>query len=268
LVDSLLGEATLITHSYPRSARPEQIHKGAIQYVNHAAAPETATPHAASLIIEPASVRLFSGLGKDEINSILGAATRKKFKARETIISSGQVTSHLYLVRMGNVNFYVVTSDGREILLRRLVPGNVFGVAAFLSEPGGYMGTAQAVHDTEVLMWDHRLVRQLAKAHPGLSENALRTVLRYLALYVKRHIGLLSNTAEERLACALTSLGSRAGHLLPSGIEVEIKNEDLASLADVGFFTATRLLKEWEREGAVKKSRGKVLIRCPEKLIA
>jgi CRP/FNR family transcriptional regulator, nitrogen oxide reductase regulator len=225
-------------------------------------------PSKAHATTETPSVRLFSGLKKDESDSILAVATKRRFKARETIMSSGQVASHLFLVKTGSVNFYVVTDDGKEILLRRLVPGNVFGVATFLSEPTGYLGAAQAVDDSEVLMWDHRLVRQLVSAHPRLSENALRTVLRYLALYVKRHVGLVSNTAEERLAGVLTSLGSRAGHAHPAGVEVEIKNEDLASLADVGFFTASRLLKRWERKGAVEKSRGRVLIRCPEKLIA
>jgi CRP-like cAMP-binding protein len=56
--------------------------------------------------------------------------------------------------------------------------------------------------------------------------------------------------------------------MVPSGVEIEIKNEDLASLADVSFFTASRCLQEWERKGAVEKSRGKVLIRSPEKLLA
>jgi CRP-like cAMP-binding protein len=78
----------------------------------------------------------------------------------------------------------------------------------------------------------------------------------------------VSNIAQERLACALSSLGSRIGHALPNGVEVDIKNEDLASLADVSIFTASRLLKDWERKGAVEKSRGKVLIRRPEKLLA
>jgi CRP/FNR family transcriptional regulator, nitrogen oxide reductase regulator len=235
---------------------------------NESVARGTSAPSQLPPIIEPASVQLFSGLGKHERESILAVGTIRRFKARETVVSSGQAATHLFLVRIGSIDFYVVTDDGREILLRRLVPGNVFGVATFLSEPTGYLGTARVAHDAEVLTWDHKLVRQLASAHPGLSENALRTVLRYLALYVKRHIGLVSQTAEERLACTLTSLGSRAGHILPAGMEVEIKNEDLASLADVGFFTVSRILKQWERKGAVEKSRGKILIRCPEKMIA
>jgi CRP-like cAMP-binding protein len=56
--------------------------------------------------------------------------------------------------------------------------------------------------------------------------------------------------------------------MVPSGVEVDVKNVELASLADVSSFTASRLLQEWERKGAVEKSRGKVLIRSPEKLLA
>jgi len=141
-------------------------------------------------------------------------------------------------------------------------------VAAFLSEPTGYLGTAKSVSRSEVLIWDHRMVSQLARVYPRLAENALRTALRYIALHTERHMRLVSGSAQDRLAFALTSLGSRAGHALPTGVEIDVKNEDLASLADVNFFTATRLLKEWERKGAVEKSRGKVLIRCPEKLVA
>jgi CRP-like cAMP-binding protein len=55
---------------------------------------------------------------------------------------------------------------------------------------------------------------------------------------------------------------------VPAGVEVEITNQDLASLADVSFFTASRVLKRWERDRTLEKSRGKVLIRCPEKLLS
>jgi CRP-like cAMP-binding protein len=219
-------------------------------------------------MIEPASVRFFTGLGKNETSVILAAATRRSFKGGEIVARADEPATHLFLVRDGCVDFYVVTSDGREILLRRLVSGNIFGVGAFLSQPAGYVGTSMAVHSSEVLMWEHPVIRQLARAYPRLAENALRTVLRYVALFAERHIALVSKPAQERLAFALTSLGSRTGHMVPTGVEIDIKNKDLASLADVSFFTASRLMQAWDRKGAVEKSRGKVLIRCPEKLLA
>jgi CRP-like cAMP-binding protein len=172
------------------------------------------------------------------------------------------------VLRTGIVNFHIVTEKGQKILLRRFVPGNSFGIAAFLEEPSGYLGTAIAVNDTEVLAWERRNVLHLARAYPRFSQNAFRIALGYIAIYAQRHISLVSHMAQERLACALTSVASREGCLLSDGVEINIRNKDLASLADVGLFTASRLLKKWERSGAITKSRGRVLVRCPEKLLA
>jgi CRP-like cAMP-binding protein len=219
-------------------------------------------------MIEPAKVGLFTGLTPNEIRGILTVATKRQFDASDVIIRQTEPGTRLFIVQIGNIDYQIATSDGKNILLWRFVPGDVFGVAAFLYEPTGYLGTAKSVFRSEVLVWDHRTVLQLARTYPRLAENALRTALRYIGLYIERHMRLVSGNAQERLAFALTSLGSRSGHALPTGLEIEIKNEDLASLADVNFFTATRVLKAWERKGAVEKSRGRVLIRCPEKLLA
>ena len=219
-------------------------------------------------MIEPSSVQLFTGLGRSETRVILAAAVRRTIEASQIIIRTNEPATRLFLVKTGFVDYYVPTEQGREILIRRLGPGNVFGVGAFLSDPTGYMGAAKTVCDSEILIWEHRVIQRLAQCYPRLTENALRTALRYLALYARRHIGLVENTAQERLACALSALGSRTGHALPAGVEIDIKNEDLASLADVSIFTTSRILKDWERMGVVDKSRGKVLIRCPEKLLA
>lgn len=211
---------------------------------------------------------LFSGLGQNEIKAVKEAAARRSIEASRIIVRANEIANKLFLIEAGFVDYYVSTEDGRDILLRRLVAGDVFGVASFLSKPTGYLGTAKAVRHTNVLEWKDLLIRELAKTYPLLVENALRTTLRHLALYAKRHIGLVSNTAQERIAWALSSLGSRTGHAVPNGMEVDIKNEDLASLADVGIFTTSRILKDWDRHKVLEKGRGKVIIRSPEKLLA
>ena len=95
----------------------------------------------------------------------------------------------------------------------------------------------------------------------------MHVALRYVAVFAERHERLVTVTAEQRLARALTRLGVRTGTRKRSGVEVRIKNEQLASLADVSPFTASRLLKRWERDGVITKSRGIVHIICPEKLL-
>jgi hypothetical protein len=68
------------------------------------------------------------------------------------------------------------------------------------------------------------------------------------------------------LAVTLLDLGHRTGRVLPTGVEIEATNEQLGSLADISCFTASRLLKEWERGGAISKVREKVVIHTPEAL--
>jgi CRP-like cAMP-binding protein len=214
------------------------------------------------------SARLFAGLDRDEATAILAVATRLKFRASDTIIRAEGKATHLIIVKKGFVDFSVMTEEGQDVLLRRFVPGDVFGIAALLQEPLGYLGTALAVGDVEVIAWDQKIASRIARAYPRFSQNAFRMALHYIAIYAHRHMSLVFDSAQERLAYALTNTASRAGTMLPTGVEIGIRNEDLASLADMSIFTASRLMKKWERAGAIEKGRGKVLIRCPEKLLA
>jgi CRP-like cAMP-binding protein len=219
-------------------------------------------------VTKPLSVALFKGLSPHEIDTIRAAAAKRTLEASQIISRAEEPAGHLILLEVGCVDYYIETSEGREILLRRLVPGNALGYATFLTEPSGFLGTAKTVCKTETLVWEHQVVRQLSTAYPRLVENALRASLRHIALYAKRHIRLVSTTAKQRVAYALTNLGSRAGRTHTGGVEIDIRNDDLASLADVNSFTVSRILGAWEQQMVIAKSRGKVLIRSPEKMLA
>lgn len=211
---------------------------------------------------------IFSGLSEHQTALVRHAAVRRTFRASEIIASAEEPALRFFLPEIGYVDYFILTHEGTQLLLRRLAPGDPFGFAAFLSEPTGYLGTAKSVGNSEILVWDHHMIRHLARSYPRLVENGLRIALNYIALYAKRHIAIVSNTAQERVACVLASLGSRFGRAVPAGLQVEVKNDDLASLSDVNFFTVSRVLKHWEQQGAIIKSRGKVLIRRPEDLLA
>ena len=214
------------------------------------------------------SIRLFDGLEKGQVYRILAAATRRKYKPSDALIRAEEPATRLIYLKTGSANYYITTEKGQQILMRRFGPGDPIGIAAFLIHPVGYFGTASAVGEVEAFTWEHRSLRQLAEEYPKLPQNAFRLALYYVALYAKRHMALVNDKAQGRLAHALTDVASRTGNVRNSGVEVDIRNTDLAALADVSFFTVSRLLNKWESSGLVEKSRGKVLIRCPEKLLA
>ena len=216
----------------------------------------------------PPTVDWFTeGIGKPEIDAILSKATIRGFQAKEVIFRSGELAKRLYLLRKGSVKFYRESHDGQEVVMGWLTPGELFGLGTLPAHPLNYLGTAETLDDCEAYVWERASILRLALHYPRLAANCLRISLHYVAQFAERHISLASSSVEERLAHTLTDLGDRAGQATPGGVEVDVKNEQLASLADVNYFSTSKLLKKWQRVGAVKKSRGKVLIQCPEKLL-
>jgi CRP/FNR family transcriptional regulator, nitrogen oxide reductase regulator len=222
-------------------------------------------PRKEGFLSVPTQSMLFDRIPDRDQELILGIAERRKM-SRDVIIRGGEKAGYLFLLSSGRVKYYKLTKEGQELLLRWLTPGDVFGLATLLRHPPAYIGTAEAIKDCDLLVWKESVIRELSGVYPQLMENALRITMNYLSAYADRHARMVTETAEQRLAHTLISLGRRAGHVHPTGVELDITNEQLGGLADVGLFTATRFISAWERKVAVAKQRGKIIIRAPEKL--
>jgi CRP-like cAMP-binding protein len=206
------------------------------------------------------------GIAEREREVIFKSAERRHIAAKQIIVQHCTRASHLFLLCSGRVKYYRVTGQGDEVLLALLIPGDVFGLATFLAQPCNYIGTAEAMRSCEVLVWEHSKIREISGLFPQLAANAYSITLRYLAGYASRHVNLVTKTAEQRLARTLLNLAYRTGDVHPLGVELQVTNQQLGALADVGTFTASRLLNAWKRKGMVTKNRGRVLIQTPEML--
>ena len=169
------------------------------------------------------------------------------------------------MLRKGRVQYGRFSSTGREVVMGILGPGDVFGLACLLPS-SNYIGTAEALDRGEVQVWSRHVIQRFAHKYPQVQGNVLQIALAYVAEFADRLERLMTGTAEQRLARVVTSLGVRIGTPAQTSIDVLIKNDQLASLADVSPFTVSRLLKQWERDGVISKGRGIVRILSPENL--
>jgi CRP-like cAMP-binding protein len=213
------------------------------------------------------SSSFLTGLDQTAVQTILSAAQVRRISAKDNIITGGHRATHLFLVQRGRVRYYHLTQQGEVVLLAWLVPGDVLGLVALLKTQSNYMATAEATSDCELQAWGHSVIRSLASRHPLLGENALNIALGYVRAYMERHVGLVTKTAEERLAETLLRLGDKSGEIHPDGIEIRATNDELGALADISPFTASRLLGSWARAGTVSKGRGRILLHDPEALM-
>jgi CRP-like cAMP-binding protein len=186
--------------------------------------------------------------------------------AKQGIQAMGEPAAHFFMLESGRAQCYRVTESGTEIALAMLTGGDILGINALFKQRTFYQANAAALTDCDLLVWKKAAIREVAARNPQLTENALHIVLDYLKRYVERHVNLMSKTAEQRLAITLLDLAERIGSVHPDGVEIETTNEQISSLADVTRFTTSRLLKNFERKGAVSKRRGRVVIHSPEAL--
>ncbi len=210
--------------------------------------------------------RFLHGLEKPELESILSVAFQRRLLANSVVQNQGEPATRLFLLTSGRARYFYITEDGRKILFLWLRPGDIFGGSALLEQPLSYLVNVETVKDSRMLVWDRTTIRNLAARYPRLRENALSLAWDYFTYYVATHTALVSNTARERLARVLVNFAKGIGHEVRGGIQLEVTNEDLANEANVTVFTASRLLSEWQRNGAIVKSRGKILLRSPELL--
>lgn len=164
----------------------------------------------------------------------------------------------------GRARYCQVTKKGELILLAQFGPGDIIGLLTLLKSPSSYIANAEATSDCQLLVWDRSLVRRFASLHPQLAENGLRIALDYLRNYVDRDVGLVTETAVERLAKTLLKLGHESGEVHPHGVEIRTTNDELSGLADISRFTASCALSDWVRSGTITKGRGRILLHSPE----
>jgi CRP-like cAMP-binding protein len=210
--------------------------------------------------------RFLQGLEKPELESILTNASQRRLLANSVVQNQGEPASHLLLLTSGRARYFYITEEGRKILFLWLRPGDILGGSALLAQPLSYLVNVETLKDSRMLVWDRATIRSLAARYPRLRENALSIAFDYFTYYVATHTALVSNSARERLARILVNFANGIGHEVSGGIQLEITNEDLANEANVTVFTASRLLSEWQRNGAIIKSRGKIVLCSPERL--
>ncbi len=211
--------------------------------------------------------RFLEGLDPAEIQTIVSAATLKRFNKNFLMIREGERAEHFFLMLDWGARHFTMSPKGEKVVVQWLSPGEVTGSTSFLSKPVGYVLSTEAAKNSSALVWDRATIRSLAATCPRLMENALMVAYDYMVMFRILQVTLRCQSAPERLAQVLGYLTKEMGQRVPEGLELYVRNEELAHEANVTVFTVSRLMGEWQRKGLLTKSRGKVVVRSPEKLI-
>jgi len=212
--------------------------------------------------------RFFAGLTSNELNSIVSAATHRHFSKSSVVIHQDDPAERLFLLSTGQGRQFVISRDGRKIILHWLTAGQFFGGVTILSHPYEYLASTEVLADSCALVWDRKTMREIVSRFPILLDNALSiAATEHFAWSISARVSLSTDDAVGRIAHLLVSLACGIGKIGHDGVEIQVGNDDLAAGANVTPFTVSRTLGEWQRNGILTKARGKLLLRRPELLM-
>jgi CRP-like cAMP-binding protein len=195
-----------------------------------------------------------------EIRALLKEARWVRISPHEVLQQEGEPADRLWLLGTGRVAVYRLTRDGEKLFLRWGAPGDAFGLATIVRAPARYLVTIEAVQEGSILAWDLAACQALISRCPSLSKAVNWAVSKYLDSLIDMLSMCQLQTAEGRLARVLVESAGQLGHSGPEGIEVDLKNEEIALAAHISLFTAARHLSKWQRTGLLKKYRGKIVL--------
>jgi CRP-like cAMP-binding protein len=207
------------------------------------------------------SSRLFLAMPAGDRDAVLAAAVRRSLGKGDTLLRQGDAAAAFFLIERGYLKLTQVTSDGAEVIVRFVGPGDpVAGVAAIGEAP--YPVTGTACDAVDVLAWPKPVLADLLARVPQLKTNILREMTAHMENALTRLRELSTLDVRQRLAHTLLRLTHAEGGA-PGGeltVPHTLTRQELAALTGTTLFTVSRILTEWESAGLVHSTRARVAV--------
>ena len=116
---------------------------------------------------DPSLVRdlpFFRQLGDEEVRAVLRLARTRRIEKKGVVFAEGQRADEFYVLLHGHLKVVQTSSEGREIIVRVVKPGELFGMAVALGRRT-YPATAIALEESISLVWQSSAWTAWCNAH-------------------------------------------------------------------------------------------------------
>jgi CRP-like cAMP-binding protein len=200
-------------------------------------------------------IPLFSHLDKRLMESLARASKFQRVAKGQVLFFQTDESELAYIVRTGEISIVLSSSDGRDMVINKMRPGDLFGELGILtSQPRST--SAMAHVDSEILVIPAESFLALLDTEPSLARRILKITAERLQRSGQREGALAFLDAQARLARLLLELEREE----KAKGYVTISQEDLAHRTGLIRQTVAKALGKWRRAGWLITGRGRILI--------
>jgi CRP/FNR family cyclic AMP-dependent transcriptional regulator len=204
---------------------------------------------------------LFAELREKTLAGLVQASQRKKLPKGNYLFMQGDLCETVYVVRSGSIAIILISSDGRELLINEMRPGDCFGEVGVLTAQPRSTG-AVARLNSEVLAIPGAAFIAAIDNEPILTRRVLNAIAERLRASSERESALVFLDAPARLGRVLLQLDQQYSE---DGY-VTISQAELAQRTGLSRQTVAKALGKWRRAGWLITGRGRIVVLDHRKL--
>jgi CRP/FNR family cyclic AMP-dependent transcriptional regulator len=185
---------------------------------------------------------------------------RRRYPAKTTLIYAGDKSDSLYFIIEGSVSVLIEDSEGKELVLAYLNPGDFFGELGLFEEGETRSAWVRTKTECEIAEIGYSKFLQLAKDRPELLMKVARQLARRLQITSRKVGDLAFLDVTGRIARTLLDLCKEPDAMThPDGMQIRITRQELGRIVGCSREMVGRVLKMLEEQGHVHV-RGKTIV--------
>lgn len=189
-----------------------------------------------------------------QVDELLARSASINLPSDTVLMESSTVCNSFMILLEGSVRVYQNASDGREITLYRIKPGDIC-VMSLNSLLKGHAFNAVARTETPInaISLSKNRFLALITEHESFAVRVMGSLTSQFCKTLTLMEDLVFNRLESRLACLLGSMFE-----VNSGGAIKSTHQELANELGTTREVVSRILKNLEQQGCLKLSRGKI----------
>ncbi len=200
----------------------------------------------------------FSILSQEDVEVLEGSKEPTFYPKGQAIFFTGRYPTGVFCLMEGKVKMAKRGDDGKDQIVRFVLPGKLLGIRAFLSE-SPYTATAVALEDSWICYIPRDTFIDLTSKYPSITSCMVTTLSQLLCEAEDKMTSIAQKNVRERLAETLLELlivfsyGEDGKEELNP---ISLSREDLANIVGTATETVIRLISEF-RESKLIEVKGR-----------
>lgn len=202
------------------------------------------------------AVPLFASVADDQLRMLTTMVTRRSAARNGIVMAAGDSTDSLYIVLAGRLKVMMSDSDGKEVILSILGPGEFFGEMGLLDE-SPRSASVIAIDPTELLCVSKRDFMRCLQDNFEMSMAVMRGLVRRLR-EADRKIGSLALLdVYGRVARLLLDMAEDVDGTMT--VTKRLPKQDIAKMIGASREMVSRVMKDLQTGGFIEV-RGQTII--------